>query len=172
MKKDLSGKCLLKSQCFPGFAGLIAHPPTESDCRRFSIGCDGQVRAGQRPRQPCLEKRTRLEKGMRVSVTNVTSQFLYNSEESRPPPALASHARYWNLGKIVLTTPVRRLDWPRFGGVVAQLVERLNGIQEVRGSNPLGSTSQSVAIPCPFRLPKSTVWAARNVWSAAHLQPL
>ena len=26
-------------------------------------------------------------------------------------------------------------------GVVAQLVERLNGIQEVRGSNPLGSTS-------------------------------
>lgn len=27
-------------------------------------------------------------------------------------------------------------------GVVAQLVERLNGIQEVRGSNPLGSTIQ------------------------------
>ena len=26
-------------------------------------------------------------------------------------------------------------------GVVAQLVERLNGIQEVRGSNPLGSTT-------------------------------
>ena len=36
-----------------------------------------------------------------------------------------------------------KLDWPRFGGVVAQLVERLNGIQEVRGSNPLGSTTQS-----------------------------
>ena len=49
----------------------------------------------------------------------------------------------WNLGKIVLTTAVGKLDWPRFGGVVAQLVERLNGIQEVRGSNPLGSTSQS-----------------------------
>ena len=29
-------------------------------------------------------------------------------------------------------------------GVVAQLVERLNGIQEVRGSNPLGSTIQSM----------------------------
>ena len=28
-------------------------------------------------------------------------------------------------------------------GVVAQLVERLNGIQEVRGSNPLGSTIRS-----------------------------
>ena len=26
-------------------------------------------------------------------------------------------------------------------GVLAQLVERLNGIEEVRGSNPLGSTS-------------------------------
>ena len=30
---------------------------------------------------------------------------------------------------------------PLWRGVVAQLVERLNGIQEVRGSNPLGSTS-------------------------------
>src|SRR5215470_17134674 len=30
---------------------------------------------------------------------------------------------------------------PTLDGVVAQLVERLNGIQEVRGSNPLGSTS-------------------------------
>ncbi len=26
-------------------------------------------------------------------------------------------------------------------GVLAQLVERLNGIEEVRGSNPLGSTT-------------------------------
>ena len=40
---------------------------------------------------------------------------------------------------------------PRYGlapfqadGVLAQLVERLNGIEEVRGSNPLGS------IPCSF----------------------
>src|SRR4030095_17104350 len=32
-----------------------------------------------------------------------------------------------------------RLD-AALDGVVAQLVERLNGIQEVRGSNPLGST--------------------------------
>ena len=37
--------------------------------------------------------------------------------------------------------------WEGFGpalsqvnGVLAQLVERLNGIEEVRGSNPLGST--------------------------------
>ena len=97
---------------------------------------------------------------MRVSVTNVTNQFLYNLEKSRPPPALASHARYWNLGKIVLTTPVGKLDWPRFGGVVAQLVERLNGIQEVRGSNPLGSTSQSVAALSDF--PKWSGCAARN----------
>ena len=29
-----------------------------------------------------------------------------------------------------------------FRGVLAQLVERLNGIEEVRGSNPLGSTSR------------------------------
>ena len=42
-------------------------------------------------------------------------------------------------------------------GVLAQLVERLNGIEEVRGSNPLGSTTlwwrldgmrTSVRLPC------------------------
>ena len=32
------------------------------------------------------------------------------------------------------------LDSPDRTGVVAQLVERLNGIQKVRGSTPLGST--------------------------------
>ena len=31
-----------------------------------------------------------------------------------------------------------------FYGVLAQLVERLNGIQEVRGSIPLGSTNYSL----------------------------
>ena len=48
----------------------------------------------------------------------------------------------WILWKIVLTLAGGNLEWLRFGGVVAQLVERLNGIQEVRGSNPLGSTTQ------------------------------
>jgi hypothetical protein len=48
------------------------------------------------------------------------------------------------------------LTFPSPVGVVAQLVERLNGIQEVRGSNPLGST----ILPCkdtPFRVRVSTV---------------
>lgn len=31
-----------------------------------------------------------------------------------------------------------------FRGVLAQLVERLNGIEEVRGSNPLGSTTYAL----------------------------
>ena len=40
----------------------------------------------------------------------------------------------------------RATDWARFeetdsDGAVAQLGERLNGIQEVRGSTPLGSTN-------------------------------
>ena len=40
---------------------------------------------------------------------------------------------------LILTVRVARLpDAP--SGVLAQLVERLNGIEEVRGSNPLGST--------------------------------
>src|SRR5438046_1507775 len=46
------------------------------------------------------------------------------------------------------TQPDLRLDFCSHGiGVVAQLVERLNGIQEVRGSNPLGSTSPFTLIP-------------------------
>ena len=44
-------------------------------------------------------------------------------------------------------------------GVVAQLVERLNGIQEVRGSNPLGSTIQSVFEYCFWR---SCDWSDKN----------
>ena len=34
-------------------------------------------------------------------------------------------------------------DFHRRIGVLAQLVERLNGIEEVRGSNPLGSSLRS-----------------------------
>jgi hypothetical protein len=44
-------------------------------------------------------------------------------------------------------------------GVVAQLVERLNGIQEVRGSNPLGSTIQSV-FECRFS--SNCDWSDKN----------
>ena len=36
-------------------------------------------------------------------------------------------------------SPLENRNLPR--GVLAQLVERLNGIEEVRGSNPLGSIS-------------------------------
>ena len=40
--------------------------------------------------------------------------------------------------------------WAPFGGAIAQLGERLNGIQEVRGSTPLGSTT-------PLRLRRESV---------------
>jgi hypothetical protein len=40
---------------------------------------------------------------------------------------------------LMLTVLVARLC-AKVTGVLAQLVERLNGIEEVRGSNPLGST--------------------------------
>ena len=45
-----------------------------------------------------------------------------------------------------------------FCGVLAQLVERLNGIEEVRGSNPLGSTSlfRPKFILSPFQ---TALWA-------------
>src|SRR5262245_49323225 len=45
--------------------------------------------------------------------------------------------------KIPLATPRGERHLPPLAknGVLAQLVERLNGIEEVRGSNPLGSTS-------------------------------
>ena len=48
------------------------------------------------------------------------------------------------------------LDWDAWHGVVAQLVERLNGIQEVRGSNPLGSTMPFHSSPRIF-LPSAEI---------------
>ena len=42
------------------------------------------------------------------------------------------------------TQAAQRAAWTS-GGAVAQLVERLNGIQEVRGSIPLGSTKFTLA---------------------------
>ena len=47
---------------------------------------------------------------------------------------------------LILTTRVR-VSRGRSFGVLAQLVERLNGIEEVRGSNPLGSTFPVVIFP-------------------------
>ena len=48
---------------------------------------------------------------------------------------------------LLFLTAVQLANWQSpidnhqfFHGVLAQLVERLNGIEEVRGSNPLGST--------------------------------
>ena len=37
-------------------------------------------------------------------------------------------------------------------GVLAQLVERLNGIEEVRGSNPLGSTSLCICFSATYEI--------------------
>ena len=50
----------------------------------------------------------------------------------------------WTLTKyrLQIADPQGKLE--RFLGVLAQLVERLNGIEEVRGSNPLGSKAVSV----------------------------
>ena len=54
---------------------------------------------------------------------------------NRPPARPARPNRQIGFDKSGLRFRFFLLD-----GVVAQLVERLNGIQEVRGSNPLGST--------------------------------
>ena len=64
-------------------------------------------------------------------TNNLVKPVEATSYEPRPPTNL----------KFILTNPAKILDFmPPMDGVVAQLVERLNGIQEVRGSNPLGST--------------------------------
>lgn len=47
---------------------------------------------------------------------------------------------------LILTVRVSRFARSLIG-VLAQLVERLNGIEEVRGSNPLGSTRKSLRSP-------------------------
>src|SRR5260221_5246272 len=42
--------------------------------------------------------------------------------------------------KLACSWPKIAESWRLRNGILAQLVERLNGIEEVRGSNPLGST--------------------------------
>ncbi len=50
-------------------------------------------------------------------------------------------------------------------GVLAQLVERLNGIEEVRGSNPLGSTIFRVyAESTPKFGVYAKVWGGLGCW--------
>jgi hypothetical protein len=41
----------------------------------------------------------------------------------------------------MLQSVIRNLESKILAGVLAQLVERLNGIEEVTGSNPVGSTT-------------------------------
>src|SRR5207244_10564599 len=49
-----------------------------------------------------------------------------------------------------------------FRGVLAQLVERLNGIQEVRGSNPLGSSLRSKRGKNEAVQDEGRLWGARE----------
>src|SRR5258706_11018176 len=73
-----------------GSAEPIARPLTESSGRKFSLSCDRQMLAGQPSRQACLEREQDQKSGELLvrSVTNVASQLLYNSQESRSSPAL------------------------------------------------------------------------------------
>ena len=54
-----------------------------------------------------------------------------------PPPARSYRVKNQCAKRICRYIPSR---FSLVSGVLAQLVERLNGIEEVRGSNPLGST--------------------------------
>ena len=50
---------------------------------------------------------------------------------------------------------MNRADQTERSGAIAQLVERLNGIQEVSGSTPLSSTIPSFLSRCCLRFEKS-----------------
>ncbi len=81
--------------------------------------------------------------------------------------------------------PARRVDrsrsdpslenpgWARYdfgsyrGGPVAQLGARLNGIQEVRGSNPLWSTKSSFPAPYPEKQLNACAVAAVSTRAAS-----
>ena len=64
-------------------------------------------------------------------------------------------------GENTLTTTQTSIGFPHASvGVVAQLVERLNGIQEVRGSSPLGSTSPRFFKNSPRFLSVQLFWRA------------
>lgn len=55
-------------------------------------------------------------------------------------------------------------------GVLAQLVERLNGIEEVRGSNPLGSTSGAgdENLGSTAARESASPFSAERIWQSPH----
>ena len=55
------------------------------------------------------------------------------------------------------------------GGAVAQLGERVNGIDEVRGSNPLSSTKFSITHGCGSSPPTPNPCASASPWIRARL---
>jgi hypothetical protein len=88
-------------------------PAFGNDCRR--IGNDTTARRVVRPHRPGVRFRSQP-----ISGTTYTRGFLSGCN---------SQSEIYNLRS--------------FAGVLAQLVERLNGIEEVTGSNPVGSTTFS-----------------------------
>jgi hypothetical protein len=67
-----------------------------------------------------------------------------------------------------------------FRGVLAQLVERLNGIEEVTGSNPVGSSLRSqrwrrtktvAPVCCAETLPQTEASAKAGVFHLAKISP-
>ena len=112
------------------------------------------VEAGRRPNLRLTTLET-LARGFEVEVWELFApDSLLPSSPSNQPRG-RENAELEILEKFRLRTQPAKYILPLpISGVLAQLVERLNGIEEVRGSNPLGSTFAGPS-PAIFPTPPS-----------------
>ena len=91
--------------------------------------------------KPCKRRKTRLSCRAFAKITSASGGAFSPSQMSFP---LASATSFVQTAVVLLTTLSKCSTIKRQTklGVMAQLVARLNGIQKVRGSNPLSSTNR------------------------------
>ena len=116
-------------------------PPSRG--RRCAARCGGAARRGRRSRRPGHSRKSDEMRRVFRWFGNDLSGCRYRNTQSKTGRAGVLR---------------RRLDCSTYGrvGAIAQLVERLHGMQEVRGSNPRSSTvrapGRSSSLPAPSGL--------------------
>ena len=114
--------------------------------RLWKIGNGPALKVGQRDKMPlaAVHLHVIILPGSQYTFATPVGLQPYRSLRS-PALGLEDLSMNWDCHKFVSQIasflPASAQQSKLENGVLAQLVERLNGIEEVRGSNPLGSTS-------------------------------
>ena len=119
-----------------------------------------------------LVKVAKLGQNMRFDVPIIGAQTVAGAAEAGPTLLLGNRTSQsrellrhlitaCNAGELPIANHGTASENSHLRGVLAQLVERLNGIEEVRGSNPLGSTRFGYRAATPALSPIATTTLPR-----------